>query len=177
MKQIAVFIGSLRRESVNRATFNTYQTLAKEVFQCHEIDIASLPLYNPDLTTRPEGLDASAEVISQADGILFFSPEYNYSVPGALKNAIDWLSRCDPNPFNNKPTAIIGASPGQVGTARMQYHLRQIAVFQNMHILNKPEVMIGSAMQKFTNGALTDESTIEFLAKHVTAFEAFMHHE
>jgi chromate reductase len=101
--------------------------------------------------------------------MLFFfsSPEYNYSIPGVLKNAIDWASRpYGDSAWDGKPAAIMGVSPGNIGTARMQYHLRQVMVFLNMFPLNRPEVMIGKAAEKFDeNGNLTDEQTREFIGK------------
>ena len=102
--------------------------------------------------------------------MLFSSPEYNYSVPGILKNAIDWASRQPTPPFDGKPVAIMGASPGLIGTARAQYHLRQICVFLNAHPLNRPEVMISQAMNKFDkDGKLTDEQTRKFMTDLLTA--------
>ena len=102
--------------------------------------------------------------IKAADALLIVTPEYNYSVPGVLKNAIDWASRPPEQPFDGKPIAIMGASPGALGTARAQYHLRQMFVFLNGMVLNRPEVMIGNAAQRFdAEGRLTDEKTREFV--------------
>ena len=115
--------------------------------------------------SRPKGIpEAVTELgrrIAAADAILFVTPEYNYSVPGVLKNAIDWVSRLSPQPFAGKPAGIMGVSPGNLGTARAQYHLRQIGVFLDLHFLSKPEVMIGQAGTKFdAEGRLTDEDTL-----------------
>lgn len=94
--------------------------------------------------------------------MLIATPEYNYSLPGVLKNAVDWASRPPDPPLNDKPVAIMGASPGRLGTARAQYHLRQVCVYTNMHPLNKPEVMIAAAPEKFDqHGRLTDDKTRE----------------
>lgn len=174
MKNVVALIGSLRKESVNRQVYNHYQSLAKDHFSLSEVSIADMPHYNADLEPFPDSVISAAEKIRAADGLLFFSPEYNYSIPGVLKNAIDWLSRVDPNPFAKKPTAIIGASPGAIGTARMQYHLRQVAVFVDMYVLNKPEVMIGGAYQKVKDNQVTDADTVKFLQMHAAAFADFM---
>jgi chromate reductase len=166
-------IGSLRKESVNRGLYNTYKELAKDTMRIEEISIRDFPLYDADLKT-PVNVVAAAKLIQNADGVLFFSPEYNYSVPGALKNALDWLSRQEPQPFSAKPAALLGASPGAIGTARMQYHLRQIGVFLNIDFLNKPEVMVGNAYAKIKDGKVIDADTIEFLEQHVKTFSAFV---
>ena len=103
--------------------------------------------------------------LKAADGLLFVTPEYNYSIPGVLKNAIDWASRPPEQPFDNKPIAIMGASPGVLGTARAQYHLRQCFVFLNALLVNRPEVMIGNAASRFdAEGRLTDEATRKIVA-------------
>ena len=99
-----------------------------------------------------------------ADGVVFASPEYNYSVSGVLKNAIDWLSRFTPQPFAGKPMAVFGASGGPLGTARSQYHLRQMMIFLDGRFVNKPEVMIGAAPSKFADGKFTDEAGAKLLA-------------
>ena len=169
MKKVIGIIGSLRTDSVHRTLFKEYQHLAQENFELTEGEIKALPLFNQDLQTPKDATELATQ-IDDADGVIFFSPEYNYSIPGVLKNAIDWLSRDERQPFDRKPSTIIGASPGNVGTARMQYHLRQVGVYLNLSILNKPEVMIGKAFDKITNGKITDESTVEFLQKHVKAF-------
>lgn len=174
MKTIVAFIGSLRAESTNRSVYNAYTDLASDTFKFIEAEIANISHYNQDTSPEPTIVTELTDAIAAADGIIFFSPEYNYSVPGVLKNAIDWLSRNQQQPFNGKPAAVIGASPGNVGTARMQYHLRQIGVFLNLHFLNKPEVMIGQAMAKINQARLTDESTIQHLQKHVAAFSDFI---
>lgn len=174
MKKVIGMIGSLRKDSFNRVLFNEYKILAKDHFELVEGEIRDLPLYNQDLDGTSEVSNDLAAMIKDADGVIFFSPEYNYSIPGVLKNAIDWLSRDDRKPFDKKPTAIIGASPGNLGTARMQYHLRQVGVSLNMNIINRPEVMVGKAFDKIKDGKLTDDSTREFLMKHVGAFSEYL---
>lgn len=138
------------------------------------------PLYNEDL--RESGPSQSiltlAEQIRSADGVLFFSPEYNYSVPGVLKNTIDWMSKLPDQPFAGKPAAIISASIGTIGGTRMQYHLRQICVFLDVRFLNKPEVMIGEVQKKVdASGHLTDDAMQKFLQRHFEQFTKFVRRE
>jgi len=131
-----------------------------------------LPLYNEDLREHgdPASVRQLREQIAHADAVLIVTPEYNYSVPGVLKNAIDWASRPPDQPFNGKPVAIMGGSPGKIGTARAQYHLRQTFVCLNAAVLNKPEVMVGGVMGIFDdNGKMTDQSTREHIAKQLVA--------
>jgi chromate reductase len=112
--------------------------------------------------------------IKAADALLIVTPEYNYSIPGVLKNAIDWASRPPEQPFDGKPIAIMGASPGALGTARAQYHLRQCFVFLNGLLLNRPEVMIAQANTRFdAEGRLTDEKTREFIGAQLVALKAW----
>jgi chromate reductase, NAD(P)H dehydrogenase (quinone) len=170
MKKVIAIIGSLRKESVNRHIFNNYKRLAKDFFVLEEGDISQIPLYNQDIEKEPGSVAALAELINHSDGVIFFTPEYNYSIPGVLKNAIDWLSRNDLKPFNNKLAAVLGGSPGNIGTARMQYHLRQVGVFLNLNFLNKPEVMIGKVFSKVTDGEITDKDTIDLLNRHIQQF-------
>jgi chromate reductase len=134
-------------------------------------DISKIPLYNQDENEKgfPDSVTKLVDQINAADCVVFSTPEYNYSIPGVLKNAIDWVSRSPDKPFNNKPAAIIGASPGKIGTARAQYHLRQVGVFLNIRFLNKPEVMIGECMSKYEDGKLTDQGTIDYLGKMIEA--------
>ncbi|WP_160717967.1 NADPH-dependent FMN reductase [Chitinophaga solisilvae] len=152
--------GSLRKGSYNTMTLKALQSLAPSHITIEQASIADIPFYNADLHTEqlPEQVVPLVKKIKESDGVIFVSPEYNYSIPGALKNAIDVLSRHPDKPFNEKAVAILGASQGQIGTARMQYHLRQVMVFLNAFVINKPEIMIGHAQHKFDeNGNLTDE--------------------
>ena len=169
MRRVVGIIGSLRKESIHRTLFEEYKNLSKDRFELVEGEIKNLPLYDQDLETN-DSAKQLGDIVNAADGVIFFTPEYNYSVPGGLKNAIDWLSRDDRKPFDGKDATIVGASPGSIGTARMQYHLRQIGVFLNLKFMNKPEVMIGAAFQKIQEGKIVDEGTVEFLKKHVDAF-------
>jgi chromate reductase len=161
------FAGSLRKGSYNVAALHAAKELAPADVELELFErIGEFPLYNEDV--KAQGFPAPAEElrnkIRAADALLIVTPEYNYSMPGVLKNAIDWASRPPDQPFNDKPVAVMGASPGVIGTARAQYHLRQSLVFLNAHLVNKPEVMIGSCAQKFdAAGKLTDEPTRDFI--------------
>jgi chromate reductase len=152
--------GSLRKGSYNMATLRTAIALKPADMTVTVADISTLPLYNEDV--RAEGFPPSVETLRQqiakADALLFACPEYNYSMTGVLKNAIDWASRPPDQPFAGKPCAIIGAAAGMAGSARAQYDLRRSMVFLDMHPLNKPEVLIGQAQTKFDEqGNLNDE--------------------
>jgi chromate reductase len=157
------FCGSLRKGSFNRLALRAAVTLAPPDMQLETFDaLAAIPPYDDDVRAEayPSVVQDMRARIAAADAILFVSPEYNYSVPGVLKNAIDWASRPPNQPFQGKAVAIMGASPGMIGTARMQYHLRQICVFLNMMAVTDPEVMIGQAPTRFdAAGHLTDEGT------------------
>lgn len=158
--------GSLRKGSYNRMALNAAIELAPDGMRIDTFDIAPIPVYDEDLRAKgfPPAVQSLRERIAAADALLFVTPEYNYSVPGVLKNAIDWASRPPDQPFNGKPGAIMGASPGRYGTARSQYHLRQICVTLNILLINTPEVMIAQADKKFdAEGRLTDEPTRKFI--------------
>jgi chromate reductase len=173
---ICVLVGSLRKDSYNRKLYNAYQQLSDGQMCFKEINTALFPHYNSDLEpNKPNVIHEYAQDIRESDAVLFFTPEYNYSLPGHLKNAIDWLSRLDNQPFNGKKSAILGGSPGYIGTARMQYELRKIGVFLNIHFLNKPEVMVGQLYGKFdADGNLNDDNTRTFLLNHIEAMRAFV---
>jgi chromate reductase, NAD(P)H dehydrogenase (quinone) len=154
--------GSLRKGSYNAAALRIAHKLVPEGATLETFDIAPIPLYNEDVKQAgfPPPVQDLRDRIAGADALLIVTPEYNYSVPGVLKNAIDWASRPPDQPFNGKPIAVMGASPGMLGSARAQYHLRQIFVFLNAHFVNRPEVMISAANTKFNDaGELTDELT------------------
>jgi chromate reductase len=168
--------GSLRRGSFNSAALRTAQQLVPEGMIIETAEIGSIPLYNEDV--RQQGFPAPVEELRRkvrsCDGLLIVTPEYNYSIPGVLKNAVDWVSRPPDQPFDGKPIAIMGASPSALGTARAQYHLRQCFIFLNAHVLNRPEVMINAAAGKFdAEGNLTDQGTRDFIAAMLVAFKAW----
>lgn len=152
--------GSLRKESFNRMALKAAQQLVPADTHIEVFDLRGIPPFNQDEEKNPpDAVTEFKQRIRAADAILLATPEYNYSVPGVLKNAIDYASRpYGDNAWKDKPVAIISASPGMFGGARAQYHLRQSFVFLNMHPVNQPEVMIGKAHEKFdANGNLTDE--------------------
>jgi len=154
--------GSLRKGSFNTMALKAAAGLVPAGAGLEIFDISGFPLYNEDVKAQgfPEPVQKLREKIAQADGLVFATPEYNYSVSGVLKNAIDWASRPPEQPFNDKAVAIMGASGGVLGTARAQYHLRQMGIFLNMRFVNKPEVFISGAAAKFdASGNLTDEAT------------------
>lgn len=169
--------GSLRQGSYNRAALRAAQKLAPagttvEIFE----RLREIPLYDEDVKQQgfPPAVQELRERVRAADALLLATPEYNYSVPGVLKNAIDWVSRPPDQPFADKPIAVMGASPGMLGTARAQYHLRQCFIFLDGKVLNRPEVMIGQAPSKFdAAGELTDEATAKAIAGLLTALAAW----
>lgn len=170
MKTIDILgiVGSLRAESYNRAAFRAAQKLLPANTTLDTFPIDEIPLFNQDLeNSPPPALVEFKRRIRAADAILFVTPEYNYSVPGVLKNAIDCASRpYGDNAWSGKPTAIMGASIGNFGSGRAQYHLRQTLVFLDMPVVAQPEVMIGSAADRFDNqGELTDETSKKLIKK------------
>jgi chromate reductase len=164
--------GSLRKGSYNTAALRAAGELLPEGMALATADISAFPLYNDDvrLAGYPAPVQKFREQLAAADAVLFVTPEYNYSVSGVLKNAIDWASRPPDPPLNAKPTAIMGASGGLLGTARAQYHLRQMCVFTNLFPVNKPEVFITQAANKFdAEGRLTDQPTRDIIAQLLVA--------
>jgi chromate reductase len=171
--------GSLRKKSFNSASLRAAQQLAPAGVTIDSFDLAPIPIYNEDVREQgfPDSVQQLRSRIAAADALLIVTPEYNYSVPGPLKNAIDWASRPPDQPFDGKPIAIMGASPSTIGTARCQYHLRQLFVFLNGMVLNRPEVMIASAPAKFDEqGNLNDEASREHIRKLLTALVGWTRH-
>jgi chromate reductase, NAD(P)H dehydrogenase (quinone) len=160
------FAGSLRTGSYNKALLHASANFIPEDVNLEIFDIDGIPAFNQDIENNmPNKVKDFKSKIREADAILIATPEYNYSVPGVLKNAIDWASRpYGDNPFDGKPVAIMSASIGMLGGARAQYHLRQIFVFLNMFPINGPEVIVPFAQDKFdAHGKLIDENTQKFL--------------
>jgi chromate reductase len=160
--------GSLRRGSYNRAALRAATLLAPDGVEVDTLELAEIPIFNQDNERNaPAPVLELKRRIRAADAILMVTPEYNYSVPGMLKNAIDWASRpYGDNAWSGKPAAIMGASPGTNGTARAQYHLRQIFVYLNIYPINQPEVMIMDAANRFdSEGNLTHEPTKVMIRK------------
>lgn len=164
--KIAAFAGSLRKDSFNKAIINTAKKYTPENVEIEILDLENIPLYNQDdESTMPESVRIFKEKIKKADAILIAAPEYNRSIPGVLKNAIDWASRpYGDNSFDDKAVATIGASGGAIiGTAMAQYHLRQIFSFLNAHPLERPQVFIGGAGEKIENGLFVDDDTVALI--------------
>jgi chromate reductase, NAD(P)H dehydrogenase (quinone) len=164
--------GSLRRASLNRATLRAARQLAPAGATIEILDLDGIPAFNEDDEAAPPARVVELKTrVRAADAILFATPEYNYSVPGVLKNAIDWGTRPHAdNAWDGKPAAVMGASSGMLGTARAQYHLRQVLLAVNMHPLNRPEVLIAKARERFdADGNLTDEKTRALIAKLLNA--------
>lgn len=171
MKILAI-TGSLRAESFNTKALKVAQAVAPEGVEIIQADVGGVPPYREEDYQQgfPAAVEALRAAIRNADAVLISTPEYNYSIPGVLKNAIDWISRPPEQPFAGKPLAIMGAAAGRLGTARAQYHLRQVFVFLNAHVLNQPEVMLGAAHNLFDeHGQLTDENTRDVIAAQVAA--------
>lgn len=170
--KILGIVGSLRKDSYNHFALKAAQQLVPDDVVLDLIELHGIPVFDQDNEMAPPApvLEFKKRILA-ADAILFATPEYNYSVPGGLKNAIDWASR----PYGDsvwlgKPAAIMGASVGSLGTARAQYHLRQILVSLNMPVVNQPEVMIGNAAQAFNqNGKLTNDTTRQFIQQLLIA--------
>jgi chromate reductase len=169
------FSGSLRKASFNAGLLRAARELLPENMILDVFDLAPLPFYNQDLETDlPEIVRTFRATVAAADALLIVTPEYNYSIPGVLKNAIDWASRpVKESSLNDKPVAFMGAG-GVMGTSRAQAHLRQVAVFTNMHPLNKPEVQVQRSWEKFdAYGNLTDETTRQAVQQLLIAFAAW----
>lgn len=172
--KIAGLVGSLRKDSFNKAL------MVEAVKNCPseaEIEVVSidLPLFNQDRENdQPESVKIFKHQVKSADAILIASPEYNYSMSGVLKNAIDWASRpYGDNSLQGKPVGVMSASSGMLGGSRAQYHLRQTFVFLDMHPVNRPEVMVPFAAEKIQGGVVQDEKTKEKIGELVAALIAW----
>jgi chromate reductase, NAD(P)H dehydrogenase (quinone) len=160
--------GSLRKGSYNSAALRTAKSLRPDDAKLEIFDLHGIPCFNQDDEKNPpEKVVELKTRVRAADAILFATPEYNYSIPGVLKNAIDWASRpFGESVWNEKPVAIMGTSIGMLGSARAQYHLRQCCVYLNMYPLNRPEVMIPLAAERFdADGNLIDDKSRELIAQ------------
>ena len=171
--QVGYFVGSLSSTSINRELSRALLRLAPEDLEFSEIPIGNVPLYSPDYDANyPAEATALKEAISQADAVLFVTPEYNRSIPGALKNAIDWASRpWGQNAFDHIPAGVIGASIGHIGTAVGQQSLRAVLSFCNARQMTAPEAYIRYSPEVFTgDGEVADESTKAFLTNYMKEF-------
>ena len=171
--RVGYFVGSLSSTSINRVLATALIKLAPRDLEFTEIPIGNLPLYSPDYDADypPEGRELK-DAIASMDAVLFVSPEYNRSIPGALKNAIDWASRpWGQNSFDHIPAAVIGASPGQIGTAVAQQSLRAVLSFCNARQMTSPEAHIKYSADVFTpEGEVLDESVRDFLTNYMQEF-------
>ncbi len=174
--KIVTICGSLRKGSYNRLVMNALPGLAPAGMTFEEAPpYDKFSLFNADdmnATGFPAAVNAMSDAIRAADGVIITTPEYNYSLPGALKNAIDWVSRIKDQPFGGKPVAIQSASPGPLGGGRVQYHLRTMLVFLNSIVFNTPEIFVGNCIPKFDEktGELTDETTRKFITQQLAGF-------
>jgi len=172
--------GSLRQGSYNRMVMNALPGLAPAEMSITEAPpFAEFPLYNADIENSSgfsPAVQKLAEAIRAADGVIFNSPEYNFSIPGGLKNAIDWVSRVPNQPFAGKSIAIESATGGPLGGGRMQYDLRRAMIFLDASTLNKPEIFIGNCSQRIDakTGAITDQQTVGFIRQQLAAFAKFI---
>jgi chromate reductase len=170
---VAVFVGSLRRDSMNRKVANALAELAPSALKLSIIEIGQLPIYNQDEDENPPAAWTTfRQRVKAADAVLFVTPEYNRSVPGVLKNAIDVGSRpYGSSVWNRKPAAIVSASPGAIGGFGANHHLRQSLVFLNVPAMQQPEAYIGGADKLFdANGRLANDGTHKFLQTFMQAF-------
>jgi chromate reductase len=166
--------GSLRKASLNRALLTAVQDSLPATARMTIYDEIELPIFNNDLDDPP-GVVRLKAAISESDGLVFSVPEYNYSIPGGLKNALDWVSRPpDQSPLRGKPVGMVGAASGMSGTIRAQTHLRQMLLYSDSPCLSQPEVLIPRAKERFTNGQLTDASTRVLLESFAAAMVAFV---
>jgi chromate reductase, NAD(P)H dehydrogenase (quinone) len=174
---VGYFVGSLARASINRKLAFALTRLAPSELRMREIPIGELPLYSYDYDADyPPPARALKDAVAAVDAVLFVTPEYNRSIPGALKNAIDWASRpYGQNSFARKPSAVVGTSPGKIGTAVAQQHLRSIMAFCNSPLFNAIEVYIQFTPNLITdNGEVTVESTREFLRDYLAEFHGYI---
>lgn len=175
-RKVAVIVGSLRKESFNRKVAKTLMLLAGPTLDMEIVEIGQLPLYNEDDDANPPAVYTEfRERIKGYDGVLFVTPEYNRSVPGALKNAIDVGSRpYGHSAWSGKPAGVVTVSPGAVGGFGANHHLRQMLVFLNMPAMAQPEAYIGGVAKMFEGDNLTNDSTKAFLQTFIDAFAAWV---
>ena len=172
--------GSLRKGSYNRMVMNALPGLAPAALSFTEAPpFSEFPLYNADVETStgfPAPVQKLAEAVRAADGVIIVTPEYNFSIPGALKNALDWVSRVPNQPFTGKPVAIQSAANGSLGGGRMQYDLRRTLLFLNAATFGRPEIFIGNCSTRIDakTGEITDPQTVELIRQQLTAFAKFV---
>jgi chromate reductase len=177
--KIVTICGSLRKGSINHAVMKTLPSLAPPELSFSEApSFVDIPTYNYDVQNAgvPASVNVWADAIRAADGVIITSPEYNWSVPGGLKNAIDWVSKLKEQPFKDKPVALQSASAGQMGGGRMQYHLRMVLTSIDAQMFGKPEIFINFAAKKIDEktGAITDDAVKDILKQQLAAFAKFI---
>ena len=177
---VITICGSLRKGSYNRMVMNALPGLAPAGMSIKEAPpFSEFPLYNADIETStgvPQAVQKLADAIHSADGVIFVTPEYNFSIPGPLKNAIDWVSRVPNQPFADKPVAIQSATGGPLGGGRMQYDLRRAMLFLNALTFGRPEIFIGNCSQRIDaqTGQIIDQQTVGFIRQQLSAFAKFI---
>jgi chromate reductase len=178
MANVLVICGSLRKASFNAIVAKSLPALAPAGLNLiTSPPIGDIALYKADVQEKgfPASVTALGDAVRKADGVIIVTPEYNYSIPGVLKNAIDWVSRLPDQPFAHKPVALQSASQGQHGGARAQYHLRQTLVFLEAHVFNRPEIFVATAQNKVNDkGELTDQTTRDFIKQQLEGFAKFI---
>lgn len=177
MSKVITICGSLRKDSFNRKLANMLPALAPAGMSITPSPSIELPLYNADIQAQgfPATVTAFADAVRAADGVIIVTPEYNFTIPGGLKNVFDWISRMKEHPFIGKPIAIQSASQGPLGGARMQYDLRKMLLYVDAVSLIKPEIFVTMAQTKFDEaGKLKDEPTITIIKQQLEAFEKFI---
>jgi len=179
MAKIAVFIGSLQQHSLNKKLAQNLERLAPESLKFEYVDISVLPLFNQDLEAEyPVEAQRAKDTVLAADGVLFVTPEYNRSIPGVLKNAIDWVSRpWGYNSFDGKPVGIVGATVGPVGTAVAQSDLRHIAGYLNTKLMGQPELYLANAGDKFDEQGDIEAASEKLLQDYIAAFSQWVEQE
>ena len=177
---VVCICGSLRKGSYNRMVMNALPGLAPAGMSITEgPPFSEFPLYNADMQETsgfPSAVQKLADAVRAADGVIFNSPEYNFSIPGGLKNAIDWVSRVPNQPFAGKPVALQSAANGALGGGRMQYDLRRVMIFLDALTLNKPEIFIGNCASKLdeATGEIKDETTRGFIKQQLASFVTYI---
>lgn len=166
--------GSLRKASINRWLLDEISRVLPEGSTLSVYESVELPIFNSDVA-EPSQVTALKDAIAHADGVVFAVPEYNYSIPGGLKNALDWMSSPPlRSPLRGKPVGIVGAASGMSGTIRAQLHMRQILLFSDCQVLSQPEILIPRAHERFKDGQLIDEPTRTLLSKFGEAMVRFV---
>lgn len=173
-KQIATLVGSSRKGSLNQRLFDAVQRMIGDGMNVFQIQgMRDLPIYSQEIEERgmPDAVAHMADRVRSADALMIITPEYNYSIPGPLKNQIDWLSRVEDQPFEGKPVSLMSCSPSPMGGIRAQYHLRDVFVALGGRLVNRPEVAVADAPNRLSeDGTITDNKTRDVVSAHLEAF-------